>query len=90
MVICLCRLEAMKHIAASKFKATCLALIDEVNKSGKPILITKFGEPVAQLVPAPAQPKKRRVLGSMRGMFKITGDIVAPVCDPEEWEAVGD
>lgn len=65
-------------------------MIDEVNKSGRPILITKFGEPVAQLAPAPSQPKKRRALGTMKGMFKITGDIVAPVCDPEEWEALRD
>ena len=40
----------MKKIAASKFKATCLALIDRVAANGEPIEITKRGKPLARLV----------------------------------------
>jgi hypothetical protein len=32
----------MNEIAISKFKATCLAVIDHVNKTGKSIVITLF------------------------------------------------
>jgi prevent-host-death family protein len=38
-------------IKASKFKAKCLALIDEVAGTGDPIVITKNGKPLVELVP---------------------------------------
>ena len=37
----------MEEIAISKFKATCLAVVERVRKTRKPIRITKFGKPVA-------------------------------------------
>ena len=49
--------ETMK---ASEFKAKCLALMDEVARTGERIVITKNGEPVAELVP---HKKKRSPLG---------------------------
>ena len=47
----------MEEIAISKFKATCLAVLEKVRKTGKPILVTRFGQPVAEVVP-PATPKR--------------------------------
>ena len=41
----------MEEIAISKFKATCLAVLERVRKTGKPVLVTRFGEPMAELVP---------------------------------------
>ena len=38
-------------ISASQFKARCLALLDDVAKSGSELTITKHGRPVARLVP---------------------------------------
>lgn len=38
-------------IQASTFKARCLALLDEVASSGRSIIVTKHGRPVAKLVP---------------------------------------
>ncbi len=38
-------------ISASRFKAQCLALLDEVAESGEEIVVTKHGKPVARLVP---------------------------------------
>ena len=48
----------MDEIAISKFKATCLAVLENVRKTRKPIRITRFGKPVAEVVPpsAPARP----------------------------------
>src|SRR6266404_5716433 len=47
----------MEEIAISKFKATCLAVLERVRKTGRPVLVTRFGEPVAELVP-PHAPMK--------------------------------
>jgi len=42
----------MEHaISASKFKAQCLALLDEVAATGQALVITKRGKPVARLTP---------------------------------------
>ena len=41
----------MRTIAAGKFKAECLALLDEVAASGEEIIVTKRGKPVARVLP---------------------------------------
>src|SRR5207302_1891342 len=39
----------MEEMAISKFKATCLAVLERVRKTKKPILVTRFGEPIAEV-----------------------------------------
>ncbi|HEX4486967.1 MAG TPA: type II toxin-antitoxin system prevent-host-death family antitoxin [Terriglobales bacterium] len=78
----------MEQIAISKFKATCLAVLEKVRKTGEPVLVTRFGEPVAEIGPAKGVSPRKRKLGTMAGTVKILGDIVGPVVDPEEWEAL--
>ena len=68
----------MEQIAISKFKATCLALLEEVRKTREPILITRFGKPVAQVVPPEPPKPNRRKLGGLSRTIQITGDIVSP------------
>jgi prevent-host-death family protein len=75
----------MKTMAAAKFKAECLALMDEVNEKREPILVTKNGKPVAQLVPVPFRGKDP-IFGFYKGKMAITGDIVAPLYTDEEYE----
>jgi len=70
-------------ISATVFKAECLKLMDEIARTREPIVITKHGRPVAQLVPVPA--RARTLFGYMKGTVKITGDIVAPIA--AEWSA---
>ena len=43
------KIDPMEKIAISKFKATCLAVLETVRKTGKPVLVTRFGEPVAEI-----------------------------------------
>jgi prevent-host-death family protein len=74
----------MKHIAAGEFKNQCLALMDQVQQSGEPLLITKHGKPVAKLVPAESPAED--IFGYMAARVKITGDIVAPITPLEDWE----
>ncbi|MGB2638002.1 MAG: type II toxin-antitoxin system Phd/YefM family antitoxin [Candidatus Acidiferrum sp.] len=76
----------MEEIAISKFKATCLAVLEEVRKTGKPILVTRFGHPVAEINP-PGKPKQTIKLGGGIGTVKILGDIVGPIGDESDWEA---
>ena len=76
----------MEEIAISKFKATCLAILERVRKTRRPILVTKFGKPIAEVVPPAPKPKTKHWLGSMEGTIQIKGDIVAPASDEHEWE----
>lgn len=78
----------MEEIAISKFKATCLALLERVRKTRRPIRVTKFGQPVAEVVPPAPKRKPKQWLGSMAGTIQIKGDIVAPASDEKDWEAL--
>ena len=78
----------LEEIAISKFKATCLAVLKRVRRTGKPVRITRFGKPVAEIVPPSPPPRPESWLGCMSGTAEIAGDIVSPVLEPEEWEAL--
>jgi len=69
-----------KTIGAGQFKARCLALLDEVERSGAPLEVTKRGRPVARIVPAPVK-KVRSLLGSI----VREKDVVSPT--RERWNA---
>ena len=77
-------------IPISKFKATCLRLLDNVNKTGKSIIVARKGEPIALVTPPPPPPKPDPWLGCMKDRIKITGDIISPVLDETEWEVSSD
>lgn len=77
----------MEKMAISKFKATCLAVMERVRLTRKAILITRFGEPVAEVVPPSAPERRSGWLGSLEGTATIEGDIISPAIDPDEWEA---
>ena len=76
----------MEEIAISKFKATCLAVLEKVRRTGQPIVVTRFGHPVAQIIP-PAPSKGIPKLGTGVGTMEILGDIVGPISDISDWDA---
>jgi prevent-host-death family protein len=77
----------MKEVAISEFKAKCLGILEEVRKTRKPIRVTRFGLPVAEVVP-PSPPKSTgRKLGGMAGTGEILGDIVGPTGSLDDWDA---
>jgi antitoxin (DNA-binding transcriptional repressor) of toxin-antitoxin stability system len=80
----------MEKIAISKFKATCLAVLEKVRKTGKPVLVTRFGQPIAEISAPGAGLKPARKLGAHIGMGEILGDIVGPIGDESDWEAAQD
>jgi prevent-host-death family protein len=79
----------MKEVAISEFKAKCLALLDQVQKTKKPIRVTRFGKAVAEVIPhSPA--RSTDWIGSMKGKSKILGDIVSPANEESDWEVLRD
>lgn len=78
----------MEEIAISKFKATCLAVLERVRRTRKPVLITRFGEPVAEVVPPSAPVRPERWLGALRSTGRIRGDIVGPAASEKDWDAL--
>ncbi len=67
----------METIQAAEFKAKCLALMDDVARSGEVLVVTKNGRPIVEL-----RPYSGGRSGSPFGMhagLKIAGDIVSPV-----------
>jgi prevent-host-death family protein len=75
-----------KTIKASEFKAKCLALMDEVARTGERIVITKNGEPVAELGPFAKPEKKKDLYGLLKDELFVTGDIMSPI--DVEWDAM--
>ena len=64
------------EISAAEFKAKCLKLMDEVARTGEPLIITKRGKPVARLMPPEATAPRTSLFGYMAGTAAILGDIV--------------
>ncbi len=77
----------MEEIAISKFKATCLAVLDRVRRTRQPILVTRFGKPIAEITPPSLPPRQPEWLGSLRETGSIRGDLVEPASDSSDWEA---
>jgi len=71
-------------IKASEFKAKCLAVLDNVERTRQPIVITKRGKPIADLVPHTE--RKRAARGILKGRLEIVGDIISPL--DVGWEAL--
>ena len=79
----------MREIAISEFKAKCLSLLDQVEKTKKPLRVTRFGKPIAEVMP-PSPVPVASWIGSMKDRIEILGDIVSPANDESDWEALRD
>lgn len=78
----------MEQISISKFKATCLAVLERVRQTRAPILITKRGRVIAEIKPPPER-GEGQWLGSMAGTMEIVGDICdTPAEQLDSWEAL--
>ncbi|MDQ8756067.1 type II toxin-antitoxin system Phd/YefM family antitoxin [Sphingosinicella sp. LHD-64] len=75
-----------KMIGAAEFKAHCLRILDEVERTGEPVTITKRGKPVGVLRPAPKE-EKRLFFGCMKNSGYRFDDPFSPAIDPSEVHA---
>jgi len=73
----------MESISVSKFKATCLAVLEEVARQKTKIIITKRGKPIAEVIPY--KPEVEQI--ALKDTITFMGDLVSPIAD-EEWEAL--
>ncbi len=74
---------ATRSIGAAAFKAECLRIMDEVERTGESVTITKRGRPVAEL--KPIRSKRKSIIGAMKGSV-LYEDMVRPL--GIEWEAM--
>ena len=75
--------QGTETMAISEFKATCLAVLERVRRTGQPVIVTKRGEPIAMVCPPVPSVPARNWIGSLAGSVKFLGDIVSPAVDPE-------
>lgn len=74
----------MRKMAAAKFKAECLAVMDHVAQSGHPVVITKHGKPVVRVVPA--KECEEEIFGALSRIARIAADVEKTV-PASEWGA---
>jgi prevent-host-death family protein len=80
--------KSVHEVAISEFKAKCLSLLDEVSKTKTPLRVTRRGKAVADVIPAAPASEERDWIGSMSGEIEIRGDIISPVIEIQEIEAL--
>ena len=72
-----------QSVSTSELKVHCAKIIEQVSRGRGPVIITKRGRPVAQLIPiAGARPS---LFGFAKGCITINDDILEPV--DVVWEA---
>lgn len=76
----------MKTMTISEFKSKCIAVLKEARRSGKALVVTWRGEPIARIEPMRGT-RKTRELGVFRGRMTLVGDIVQ-VDTTNDWEAI--
>jgi prevent-host-death family protein len=78
----------MQELSISKFKAICLSILEKVRRTGEGVLITRRGEPIAQVLPPPPPgDSKGDLFGCMKGTARELADIVEPLGE-EDWEVL--
>jgi prevent-host-death family protein len=82
------RRKSTNTVAISEFKAKCLSLLDQVSRTKTPLRVTRRGKAIADVIPPPPEPLERDWLGSMSDSIEISGDVVSPVIEIHEIEAL--
>lgn len=80
--------KTTETMAISEFKATCLAVLERVRRTGTPVVITRRGVPIAEINPPVPDAPGTGWLGSMRDSATIVGDLVSPMAS-DDWEVLG-
>ena len=71
----------METISLHEAKAKLSGLIAEVEKSGRKVVLSRYGKPVAEL--SPIRKRKRTRTDPKLSTIKIKGDLTEPTID--EW-----
>jgi prevent-host-death family protein len=81
----------VQRMAAGEFKAKCLRIMNEVKETGKPLVVTKRGEPMIEIFPSRSRNDKdsKSLIGRLEGVMKIVGDpddLLKPVFPLEDYD----
>lgn len=77
-----------KTVSATQFKSACLKLIDAMQRDHEQVVVTRHGKPVAKLVPVETDEERLSLFGVMQDTIHYEDDLIEPVADPSEWEAL--
>lgn len=80
----------MIEVTISEFRSKCCALIEHVHRTRQPIRITRYGKPIAEIIPTTPVVDRKSMIGSMKDSCDIIGDIISPANDENEWEVLRD
>ena len=70
----------METLSVSEFKAKCLSVLQDVKKQKKRVIITKRGQPIAEVIPYESEEKEI----PLEDTVVFMGDIISPVAE-EDW-----
>jgi len=76
----------MKELSVSSFKARCLAVLDEVARTGVGVTVSKRGRPLARVLP-PVPTEGGYPQARLAGTVEILGDVMSPALPAEAWDA---
>lgn len=71
-----------REIGAAEFKMRCLEVVDEVERLGSEVVITRHRKPVARLVPIRSE--SALFCGSLKGMVLEERDVTSEI--EAHWE----
>jgi prevent-host-death family protein len=74
----------MKTMLVSEFKAKCIGVLKEVQRTGEPVVVTLRGKPMARVEPLKARRPGKR-LGILKGTIEAHRDLVQ-VDTVADWE----
>ncbi len=74
-------MKSSKAVTATRFKAQCLRLREEVRRTRQPLLVTRHGRPVAEVLPPASHGTAVNVL---KGSVLYQEDLLSPVAQRGE------
>ena len=74
----------MKSVPAAKFRNQCLAVLEEVERTRLPVIVTRHGKPVVQIGPVAGARSRGR--NPLKDSIEFEGDLVAPL--EGAWDAL--
>jgi antitoxin (DNA-binding transcriptional repressor) of toxin-antitoxin stability system len=75
----------MEKLPISEFKATCIATLKRIRKTGVPVVVTLRGEPLVTIGAFSTPPAKAR-LGTLADRTRLKGDLVR-FAGTGDWES---
>lgn len=79
----------MKEVQLFNFQNNVYDVINSVINSHQPVIIRDEGKFLVKIVPV-SYPEQKSWLGCMIGKGRITGDIILPVEDIDNWKVLSE